>query len=71
MKAYIGAKVLRAEPCSRQAFIEQPIEGDETPGYRVVYPDGYTSWSPKATFEEAYRELSAHEKELVAGVHSL
>ena len=24
-------------------------------GYRVRYPDGYESWSPKAVFEEAYR----------------
>lgn len=25
-------------------------------GYAVLYPDGYESWSPKAVFEEAYRE---------------
>ena len=25
-------------------------------GYRVQYEDGYLSWSPKAVFEEAYRE---------------
>lgn len=24
-------------------------------GYVVLYPDGYTSWSPKDVFEEAYR----------------
>jgi hypothetical protein len=24
------------------------------PGYSVKYPDGYTSWSPKKTFEDAY-----------------
>ena len=24
-------------------------------GYRVRYPDGYESWSPKDVFEEAYR----------------
>lgn len=24
-------------------------------GYRVIYEDGYQSWSPKETFEKAYR----------------
>ena len=24
-------------------------------GYKVRYPDGYESWSPKGVFEEAYR----------------
>ncbi len=69
MKAYIGAKVLRAEPCTRQEFLAL-AEGDlltTEPGYRVIYPDGYASWSPKATFEEAYRELSLNERALVAG----
>ena len=26
----------------------------EEPGYRVRYPDGYESWSPKDVFERAY-----------------
>lgn len=29
-------------------------------GYRVVYPDGYKSWSPKEVFEEAYLPLSVN-----------
>ncbi len=29
-------------------------ERDGKPGYAVKYPDGYTSWSPKDTFESAY-----------------
>lgn len=66
MKAYIGAKVIKAEPCTRQEFREEHSHLEPEPGYRVVYPDGYTSWSPKATFEEAYRELSANERALVA-----
>ena len=28
------------------------------PGYAVKYEDGYTSWSPKAVFEAAYRPVS-------------
>lgn len=30
-------------------------EKDGKPGYGVKYADGYTSWSPKEAFEEAYR----------------
>ena len=26
-------------------------------GYKVYYPDGYVSWSPKETFEKAYHEV--------------
>lgn len=28
-------------------------------GYKVRYPDGYESWSPKDVFEEAYRPCNA------------
>ena len=31
-------------------------------GYRVRYPDGYESWSPKDVLEEAYLPLSINEK---------
>jgi len=64
MKAYIGAKIVQAEPQVRIIFSDS---GDEIiqAGYRVVYPDGYVSWSPKEVFEEAYRPLNAGEKQLV------
>lgn len=55
-KAYIGAKIIRA-------YREQHEDGRA--GYRVIYPDGYESWSPKETFEAAYREVTEGEKELV------
>lgn len=55
-KSYIGAKIVRA-------FRKTHEDGRE--GYAVVYPDGYESWSPKATFEAAYREISEDEKRLV------
>jgi hypothetical protein len=29
------------------------------PGYAVKYENGYTSWSPKDVFEEAYKPLTA------------
>lgn len=47
MKNYIGVKIVKAEP----------QEKDDKLGYRVRYPDGYESWSPKETFEKTYREL--------------
>ncbi len=56
MKCYIGAKIVTAEP--------EP-HADGRPGYRVVYPDGYASWSPQDTFEIAYREVTFHEKQLM------
>lgn len=46
LQTYIGTKIIRATP-------EQATNGAE--GYRVVYADGYTSWSPKEAFEQAYR----------------
>lgn len=46
MKTYIGTKIIQAEPATK----------DGKDGYKVVYPDGYESWSPKDVFEEAYRE---------------
>jgi hypothetical protein len=45
MKQYIGVKIIAALP-------EKNLQGKE--GYKVVYEDGYVSWSPKETFEDAY-----------------
>ena len=45
MVTYIGTKLIKAEP----------QEKDGKAGYKVCYPDGYVSWSPKDVFEEAYR----------------
>jgi hypothetical protein len=38
---------------------------EQRPGYKVLYPDGYVSWSPQNVFEEAYRPISDKEKELI------
>jgi hypothetical protein len=56
IKTYIGAKLLRAFPRENLT--------DGRPGYVVIYPDGYESWSPKETFETCYREITAEEKAL-------
>lgn len=38
---------------------------DPKPGYKVMYPDGYISWSPANAFEQAYRLVGNDEKELI------
>lgn len=72
MKEYIGVKIIKAEPAWKTTVLESGetviIAKAERPdktslsttedGYKVVYPDGYVSWSPKDVFEEAYRETS-------------
>lgn len=56
MKEYIGVKVVKAEPSKATKDYGNHKAGED--GYKVVYPDGYESWSPKDVFEEAYRECS-------------
>ena len=47
MKQYMGFKTVEAEPMEKGGLA----------GYKVVYPDGYESWSPKDVFERAYMEV--------------
>lgn len=62
MKTYIGTKIIQAEPAFRIDGKVYPESGpvprsmNREEGYRVRYPDGYESWSPRDVFEEAYRE---------------
>ena len=64
MKQYIGTKIIQAERAIKvdgKVLPKGTIVADGFPvehGYKVVYPDGYVSWSPKAVFEEAYRETN-------------
>lgn len=46
MKEYIGIKKIEAEPKQREGV----------DGFKVVYDNGYESWSPKEVFEQAYHE---------------
>lgn len=67
MEQYIGSKIVKAEPCIRAVLangniayydgdVPAPEEGElRLAGYKVVYQDGYESWSPKEVFEAAYR----------------
>ena len=62
MDKYIGTKIIEAVPAIRKGgkvyeegwSIPKSMDPTEE-GYKVRYPDGYESWSPKDVFEEAYR----------------
>ena len=71
MRRYIGTKMVMAAPALRlddgkgNVRIEllknnpMPCPGDAVDmGYKVVYEDGYESWSPQDVFEQAYRKVS-------------
>lgn len=62
MKKYIETKMIQATPAIRKggkvylptdAIPRTMIPAEE--GYKVVYEDGYESWSPKDVFEKAYQ----------------
>ena len=70
-KLYIGSKLILGRPMDECAFLRE-IKGEDVlskqetrPGYKVTYPDGYISWSPKEAFEIAYREVTEAEKDLL------
>lgn len=66
MKTYIGTKIIQAEPAFRidgEIYPESgpvPRSMNREEGYRVHYPDGYESWSPKDVFERAYLPLTVN-----------
>ena len=71
MKNYIGTKDVQAEPITLGEFINKykrnPYESDprihdnNEQGYLVKYEDGYQSWSPRETFERAYRVMKDYD----------
>ena len=68
-RLYVGTKLILAEPMDAAEFqIQFGDRGlsdfENAPGYKVIYPDGYTSWSPRDVFEAAYREVTGLEREL-------
>lgn len=68
METYIGVKMIKAEPCTRGEHsiskgYKKVLEGSaDDPGYKVIYPDGYESWSPKEVFEESYFPIDGENK---------
>lgn len=62
MDKYIGFKLIQAEPMNHMDFYKEQFPhsiggAQDAEGYKVVYPDGYTSWSPKEVFEAAYMKI--------------
>lgn len=70
MKNYLRVHLVQAEPMTRGehlksknlAFIPAPGTSEDDPGYLVVYPDGYRSWCPKASFEKQGFEIQRDDK---------
>jgi len=68
MDNYIGVKLIKAEPCTRGEHsiskgFDKVLGGDaEDEGYKVIYPDGYESWSPKEAFETTYFKIGEDSK---------
>jgi hypothetical protein len=74
MKQYIGTKLIEAEPAYRVrrdngnfAITDDPAKlfpsyPSVEEGYRVRYPDGYESWSPKEVFERAYLPMETNKE---------
>jgi len=68
MGIYIGVKLITATPMTHGEYAKEKYgdslesvfakENKDTLGYKVVYQDGYVSWSPKKVFEEAYRPIT-------------
>ena len=71
MQSYIGTKVVQAEEMTEHDFLSdggnKAVDATRAnrPGYKVVYADGYTSWSPKEPFELAYRPITEQEKAMI------
>ena len=70
MPAYIGTKIIQATPMTKSDFASEPgshvpYHGPDQEGYKVVYPDGYESWSPKEVFESAYRLVTVDERRMM------
>ena len=55
MDRYIGTMIVLAEPETK----------DWCKGYAIVHENGYRSWSPKETFERAYRRITDAEINLI------
>ena len=71
MDCYIGTKIVQATAMTAVEFYAatwltvRGATSDDQPGYRVVYEDGYASWSPKEVFERAYRRVTESEAAMI------
>lgn len=70
---YIATKIVAAVPMMEGEFLRvvraHIIDKDDIrqvrDGYRVRDEDGYFSWSPKETFERAYRKITVEETAVI------
>lgn len=71
MEKYLGVKLVEAELAkgyNNKLYTASSPDGVETQdGYKVVYEDGYVSWSPKDVFEKAYRKIKEFDFEYLGG----
>lgn len=62
-KEYLSVKRIKARPMllgdynHHRGWQIPDNESPTTPGYHIVYPDGYQSWCPKQQFEEANQRI--------------
>lgn len=68
MEKFIGFKMIEAEPQMKHREDNNGAEWLED-GYKVVYPDGYTSWSPKEVFEKAHIRVGTNNTITIENVH--
>ncbi len=65
MNQFIGTKMVEAEPMTKGAAFDAGLlrigqiahTQREEPGYKVVYNNGYESWSPANVFEATYKAV--------------
>ena len=71
MRNYIGAKIIKAESMDELTFLMKykgkiSVENKAgQPGYHLEDSDSHHSWSPKNTFENAYRLITDTEMCLI------
>jgi hypothetical protein len=57
-RIFIATKLIYAGEISELKFhSKNPENREDRPGYLINYSGGYTSWSPKEEFENAYRQV--------------
>jgi len=56
MDSYIGIEMVQAKPCKAWVPVDGYKQGE--PGYSVIYPNGYSKWSPKDIFEKTYLKVT-------------
>ena len=67
---YIGTKIIKAVEMDHATFMDKikhsELMEDNEMGYKVTYPGGYVSWSPRKAFDDSHRLVTGKEYELLA-----